>query len=376
MKQTILHFGAGALGKGLVIPVLHESDCQVIVVDADTNLVDFLQKEKAYTMYIPDDPQTPVRRIPIAAACHLEDEETILSYLKDIHTVTTAVRRENLDGVARLLVKGWASQDCRHKLVLCCENVEHVSAIFKAALQKAASPETAARIAQIAVPDTVVDRGCSRHPSEPFSVLTESYHEIGVDADAVPDTRIARIPSLKNLRQCFYRKRFLVNTYADLLSYFAIDRQIPTFGAAVRNKDLQAYLAPYMEQIIRPALLTEFSMSESEYAKWHDFYQGRLSRSTPESDARPLDTIARGMWTKLQYEERIFYPIALLARRGIDITAGIRLLADLIRIEQKKEPMTKEQAVEKLTALWGKDETGMEILRQVMQALASLFGSE
>ena len=55
MKQTILHFGAGALGKGLVIPVLHESDCQVIVVDADTNLVDFLQKEKAYTMYIPDE---------------------------------------------------------------------------------------------------------------------------------------------------------------------------------------------------------------------------------------------------------------------------------------------------------------------------------
>lgn len=367
MRQTILHFGAGALGKGLVIPVLHESDCQVIVVDADPALIDYLQKEKAYTMYVADDPETPVRRIPVAGACHLEEEETILSYLKDIDTVTTSVRRENLDGVARLLARGWGSQDCQHKQVICCENVERVSAIFKTALQKAASPETASHIAQIAVPDTVVDRGCSRHPTEAFSVLTESYHEIGVDADTVPDTGIARIPSMENLRQCFYRKRFLVNTYADLLSYFAIDRQIPTFGAAVHNKELQDYLAPYMEHIIRQALLTEFSMTEDEYAKWHDFYLIRLSKTTPDNDTRPLGTIARSMWAKLQYEERIFYPVALLAKRGMDITAGVRLLSDLIRIEQKKESLTREQVTERLTALWGRDETGRSILRQVMQ---------
>ena len=44
MSNTVIHFGAGALGKGLVIPVLHDSGLSVTVVDADAGLVDFLNK--------------------------------------------------------------------------------------------------------------------------------------------------------------------------------------------------------------------------------------------------------------------------------------------------------------------------------------------
>ena len=85
-----------------------------------------------------------------------------------------------------------------------------------------------------------------------------------------------------------------MNTRADLLSYFAMEYGLRTFGEAVHSQSLQDYLAPYQNNILREALIKEFSMAPSEYENWNSFYLARLQKSDAKSDTRPLNTIARG----------------------------------------------------------------------------------
>ena len=367
MSNTVIHFGAGALGKGLVIPVLHDSGLSVTVVDADAGLVDFLNKEGQYHMYILDDAKNPVRQIPIKKAFHLiHDQEQLIEALRQTDIVTTSVRRENLPSVAALLAVAWGQKSNNTKLVICCENVENVSSLFRDALLRFAEPQNVENLLQVKIPDTVVDRGCSANPSEPYSVLTESFYEIGVDEKAVPDTGISQIPSIPNLRQCFYRKRFLMNTRADLLSYFAMEYGLRTFGEAVHSQSLQDYLAPYQNNILREALIKEFSMAPSEYENWNSFYLARLQKSDAKSDTRPLNTIARGMWDKLSYKERIFYPVVLCKKHNCNVSAGISLLADIVQIQKKSECLSNTELIEKLKKLWCLDQDGQEIFNQII----------
>ena len=76
----------------------------------------------------------------------------------------------------------------------------------------------------IRIPDTIVDRICAAG-STIMEVTSESFHECSVDADVVTDTGIAKIPSITNIRSHFYRKRYLLNTYADAMAFLALEKQ-------------------------------------------------------------------------------------------------------------------------------------------------------
>ena len=174
MKKMIVHFGAGALGKGLVMPVLHDSGCSVTAVDASGEVVAHLKKHKAYKMKILNDETCPLRQIPVADALLLgEDDDAIVAAIQNVDTVTTSVRRENLGGVARLVYLAWGQDTGTQKAVICCENVEGVSAIFNGLLQEC--NDGGLDLSHIKVPDTIVDRGCGYVPGEPMAVMTEKF---------------------------------------------------------------------------------------------------------------------------------------------------------------------------------------------------------
>ena len=43
-KQYVVHFGGGALGRGLVIPMLYESGKDVVLVDTNEEMLKELRK--------------------------------------------------------------------------------------------------------------------------------------------------------------------------------------------------------------------------------------------------------------------------------------------------------------------------------------------
>lgn len=129
--NQVVHFGAGALGRGLVVPMLYESGMDVVLVDTNPRLIDFLRKNCVYQIDETDTAQR-MKTIEVKDVIHSIDEKGKLTkVLKETKLVTTSVRRENLIHVARVLADAWADTDNSNRRVYCCENVEGVGSYFK-----------------------------------------------------------------------------------------------------------------------------------------------------------------------------------------------------------------------------------------------------
>ena len=356
-KQIIVHFGAGALGRGLVIPLLVESGCEVVIVDTNETLNDVLNRDHSYEVCMTDDPQRHIIDIPIRAALSpAKDAVQIEKYLLASKTVTTSVRRENLNHVARTLADVWGSHPDGERRVILCENIELVGKYFTSLLYNAAQDvEQREVLRSVVVPDTIVDRICSADWPRTSCVTTEIFHELAVDANVLPDTCIRLIPSVGNISAAFARKRFLVNTYADASSVFALADGCHYLCDAVNNRSINDRIRPYME-LLKRLLVIQYGYQPKELDEWEQIYKRRLAN--PEIP-RDLRTVARGLWQKLEPDERFVQPIINLMKHGELVEDGVCFLADLILAVNfvDAQPLGRDGTLKRLKMLW---ETNME----------------
>lgn len=357
-QKLIVHFGAGALGRGLVVPMLYESGCRIVLADTNPELITEIRKTKSYTLDISDDKKQRLHRIEIEdIVSPVADEKLLLAYLKICDTVTTSVRRENLIHVARVLAKAWGGENCTQRMVLCCENVEGVGTCFKKLLESCAdSEEKKKHLSEIRIPDTIVDRICASGNSI-LEITSETFHECSVDASVIPDTGITCIPSVMDIRSHFYRKRYLLNTYADTMAFLALSKGHTYLYEAALDKDIQTMIRPYIHLLMRQ-LKEAYGISITESERWFQLYRKRLSN--PEIP-RELHTVARGLWNKLTLSERFICPLVNLIHENIDVREGLSVIEGIIMSGTMDEQLTKEEIQKKLQELWCNSEDGIRL---------------
>ena len=367
-KQVIVHFGAGALGRGLVIPLLVESGCDVVIVDANELLNRELNENKNYIVDISDEPQEGRKHtIPIVEALSpMKDLQKISGYMMQVTTVTTSVKRENLIHVARTIAKTWGNSAGEGRKVFCCENVEHVGEFFHNLLVGAAeNEEQRENLNRVIVPDTIVDRICAANWPETSVITSEKFHECAVDARVVNDTGIALITSTDNIRGAFARKRFLVNTYADAISFLAIQEKMHYLYEAAESERINRRVAPFIS-MLKTLLVLEYGCDKKELDMWAVKYQKRLSNA---EIPRELNTVARNLWQKLTLDERFIFPVVMLMKRGVNISEAVDFIINLIKagIYSEGKTMDEQEVGARLKELWGKSEEGKRLYRMVMK---------
>lgn len=374
-KGLVVHFGAGSLGRGFIVPILLESGCNVTLVDANEELVNKLKETRSYTLIIADEEegkqqkQIKVNRVLSART----DADILKDVLKTVKTVTTSVRQENLIHVAKTISEVWGDdEENSDRAVICCENLENASGYFKSLLADCARDEKQKeRLMKIKVPDTMVDRGCSQSYSDPTVVYTERFYEIGVDKKELPDTGIRLIPSVDNLEQHFYRKRFLLNTRVDALAFVGLYYGLNNFTELKKSEKVMEEITPYFE-LVKKSLEVGFGMEREEVEKWASFYWNERGKQTKESsskDERKLVDIARDMWRKLSYEERFVKPLVVLKRNGYEIDSGLHIIAMMVKYLSKEDHLSKAETLSKIGAMWRIDETGEDIYTSVAEMI-------
>jgi mannitol-1-phosphate 5-dehydrogenase len=367
-NKRAVHFGAGALGRGLVIPLLYKSGYDIVLIDTNEALNKALNETKSYVVDISDEiPEKRMQEIKIVEALSpISDIEKVRACLQQTSIVTTSVRRENLIHVARTLVSIWGSMDGNNRLVLCCENIENVGAYFKNLLvSEAATPIQKARMKMIQVPDTIVDRICSTSWPQSTVVTSEIFHECSVDVNVVDDTGIEFIPAIRNIEMNFSRKRCLLNTYADAISFIALGDNKTYLYEAAESSEINEAIKSYMS-LLQKMLILEYGCEKELLDHWQARYQKRLSNwEIP----RELVTVARNLWLKLTLDERFVWPLIKLLDYHVDISEGTAFLAKLIRVGIKfdSEKLSNEQVKIKLKNLWSKTPKGMKIYDQVIK---------
>lgn len=132
MKENmVVHFGAGALGRGLVVPLLSESGKQVVLAETNETLLTQFNQNNGYTLHIRDEESRDVFIRILDACSPVKEKNKLLEWLREAATVTTSVRRENLKYVAPVICEAWGNQNNKQRCVICCENVEGVGSYFR-----------------------------------------------------------------------------------------------------------------------------------------------------------------------------------------------------------------------------------------------------
>lgn len=345
MSKIAVHFGGGALGRGLVVPFLEEAGFEVIVVDIDKNLLKALNDNDGYILNVTDVPEK-TRKIHVKAAVDFDASNTILKeYLKKAQVITTSVRKENLGYVADILVKILDEND--EKIILCAENIERSGKYFKQILEK----KTEKHYDNFYIPDTVVDRICASKWPESLELLTEDFGEFGFEKNDKTNT-MGPIKAFDDLERAFVRKRLLVNTYCDACCFLGKSKGDQYLSEAVVNEDVQSELKEYFDTFEK-VLEEKYLYTANEIRQWKQLYQKRLSNPKIRRD---LDTVARGLWNKLGYSERFLLPIIQLIELGDSIEEPMKALCHMII-----ECGGKENTKEKLQQLWSINEIGQQI---------------
>lgn len=311
MKPIAIHFGAGALGRGLIIPFLMESGFDVVTVDNDSSLITRLKESGQYEILLTDNGEK--QHITILDALHPSDE-ALAVWLRRASVITTSVRKENLHFVAKQL-KGLTPGT-----VICCENIEHSGRYFAGLMQDAGiDPQ------DWSLPDCMVDRICSAKWPDSLMVETESWGSVCVQSSPKAFT-IKKFASVENIECSFQEKRILVNTYADGISFLGQAAGLKYLYEAAQSKEINRDIADYMTLMKR--YLQMGCGYETQYLeKMAEKHRQRLANPQIK---RSLESVARNFLEKLTPSERFIYPLISLQQRGVDIQPAIPFLNQLI----------------------------------------------
>lgn len=340
MKPLAVHFGAGALGRGLAIPFLVESGFDVVTVDADEQLIRQLQAKKHYQVLITDEQRT--QQIPLLAAS-LPGDTNLAAWLAQATVITTSVRKENLHHVAKAL-RGLAA-----KTVICCENIEHSGDFFAALLKEAGIDPTDWHL-----PDCMVDRICSSHWPESSDIEAESYGSVCVAA--LPGAVIpGKFEQTQNIDYRFQEKRILVNTYADGISFLGRAAGLNYLYEAASSQDINQDIAGYM-QVMKYYLQHVCHFEKKHLDTMEQKHRERLGNSAIK---RSLDTVARNFLAKITPQERFIFPLIELLKRGDDIQPALPFLNKMINGWAKLQDDPREARLSALQAIGHQEIVGM-----------------
>ncbi len=315
------HFGAGALGRGLVVPRLVAAGWSVTMIDADEALVAALARARDYPLAVTDGKNRENATVSIVGA-FLPGDPAVEGPLAAARLITTAVRRENLGRVAASLVAAWNRNGMPEAVaVVGCENVERVDAVLDAAFAGAGiSGEQRARLI---LPRTVVDRICAADWPSGLRVTTEPFNELAIGAPV----DIPGIDSVPDVDAQFARKRYLVNTFADASAVLGLARGHRTLAEAITDASILHEIAPLLAALQLHLMLA--------YGFERDSLESYLARSRRRlanaAIPRRLETVSRDFRRKLGPTERFAEPLIDLESRGRLDDDAVAVIASLVR---------------------------------------------
>lgn len=313
LSSPAVHIGAGSLGRGLVVPVLVANGAEVVVVDTDAALVARLAVEGGYDLRI----RGRGERIHLAGALHVDDP-ALPALLRRTRLVTTSVKQPNLPRVAALLGRCWDTTPDIPRVVVGCENVEHVGREIAAMLA------TAGVLGGIVSPDCVVDRVCAARWPDGLAVETEDYLEWSIEGAALSGIRLAE--AVPDVKPRFTRKRYLVNTYADAMAFLGERQGYVMLHEAADDDALMRRIEPLMA-VLRHLLQVRDGFDADGLMAYQRTARARLGNVMI---GRRLTTVARDLMRKMMPAERFMEPIADLIARGEDARAAIDVVAAIL----------------------------------------------
>ena len=268
MKQAVM-YGAGNIGRGFIGQLLHMSGYEITFVDVNPTVLERLQADGAYNVYVTGGDHYLPYRVTGVRGVNGTDATAVAEAIAAADVMATAVGVNVLPYIAAPLAGG-----IRRRMelgvtaplnVIVCENKIEADRYLAGLIKEHLSPTECAYFdTHVALIEPSIGRMVPATPAslsarEPLAVCVEPYCELPVDRDAF----LGEIPPIANLVPFspfdfhIRRKLFMHNMSHALTAYLGSLRGYTYIWEAIADKEIRA--------LVRAALLESATALANAY---------------------------------------------------------------------------------------------------------------
>ncbi|MBB5182745.1 mannitol-1-phosphate 5-dehydrogenase [Catenisphaera adipataccumulans] len=349
--KTAVHFGAGKIGKGFIGDLLHDSGYDITFVDVNQSVVDTLNKDHQYSLFLLDHDYKEKVIDHVKAYFTNTDYNQIIEEIANAEIVTTSVMATNLVKIAPLLADGLKSRLNKGKkkvVVMACENAIMGTDMLKKAMIDSGNI-TEEQLDEVGVyPNTAVDRMVfeGNHHGKNGIEIDDDY-ELVIEANKLDDLEnkpIKNAEYVKNLGMYLERKIYMVNCGHTVTSYFGYIKGYKTIQDSLKD--------PELVDEMKKAVMESASALEREYGFKHEdlvsYYDKMIiNRYTTPGIADPVTRVAREPIRKIAPNERIMGPAIKCEKYGLDNEYLLKACACALayKYEKDKQAVTLQKFI-------------------------------
>ena len=383
-NKKAVHFGAGKIGRGFIAELLHDSDYEVIFGDVVDELVDLVNKEHEYPLFLIDHNYEEKIIDHVVAYSNIKNPEKLIDAMCEAEIITTSVMATNLPKVAPLITEGLKKRLKENKnkaIVMACENAMMGTDILKKAMIETniLSEEELDSIAVF--PNTAVDRmvfGGVHNGKEGIEV--GDAYELVIEKNKLidPDSEpIKGAEYVDDLMMYLQRKIYIINCGHAIAGYY---------GQALKGYEIvqDSLRDPELIPQIREAMLESASALEKKYGFTHeslvDYMETMMvKRFTTPGVVDPISRVSREPIRKIAPNDRIMGPANNCEEYGLDNTYLLKGVACALKFKsdgdaqaEELQNFIKENGVEEAIVKYTGVEKGSRMYNVILEEYAKL----
>lgn len=351
MKKALM-YGAGNIGRGFIGQLFHMSGYEISFIDVNMAVVDKLNKDGHYPIYITDKDGYREYLVTGVSGINGRDNEAIAEAMAQADMMATAVGVNILKfiaapfacGVRRRMEKGIETP----LNVIICENMIEADKYFAALVKE--NLNEAERVyfdSYIALVEPSIGRMVPATPKEiaernPLAVCVEPYCELPVDKNAFK----GEIPDIKNMVPFapfdFFirRKLFMHNMSHALTAYFGALCGYTYIWEAASDHRIQALAVQALADASQ-ALHLEYGVPLEELAS---FSENLIERFQNKLLGDTVERVGKDTKRKLSKNDRLVGTALLCEKHGIHSSAVLAALAAGLHFAPERDDSSIEVA--------------------------------
>lgn len=310
--KTAVHFGAGAIGRGLLGDLLFESGYRLVIVDTNQQVIDQINETNSFDLIEVDRGNNRKTITNVFAYNSINQEEKVVEEIANAEILTTSVRVENLKWIAPVIAKGLLKR-LENQIdpinILAFENAYKASDILRDLIlekDKQVSAEVLEKTARFA--NTITDRGVMLIEEDGKSVV-----QVGEDFEAAVEQTALFDPESKPIKDAAYtknidlvidRKLFIINGGHCYCGYLSNIKGYTEIQEGFADEEIYNTVREEMREVAS-MLSKKYDLGFKELA---DYVEFALNRYVEAKYVDMVTRVSRNPIRKLGAKDRLVSP--------------------------------------------------------------------
>ncbi len=329
---TLVHFGAGSIGRSFIGQLFARSGYEVVFVDVDERIVEALNRRGAYRVVVKrnlrDDETLLVEHV---RAVDGRDARRVASEVARASLVSTSVGAAALPSVFPRLAEGLVERRALRGEepldIVIAENLRNAAGVFSLGLSRELPSEyplgRLVGLVETSIGKMVPLMSAAEAARDPLAVFAEEYNTLIVARNGFRSgiPKVAGLQPVDNIAAYVDRKLFVHNLGHAATAYLAFrrDPRTATISEALEALDTLGAVRSAMEQSAE-ALAREYP-GELPAAGLREHIEELLDRFRNRALGDTLFRVGRDLRRKLGRDDRLVGAMLLASKHGVPFDA-------------------------------------------------------